>query len=127
MRPLTLWQTSRMLIAMRLLRRLLLLLTVVSVALGNFTAATVMAGAPMPATAHATALPVEKHTPPCGDCGRHATVPAPCAASCLLPPADLAAGIQVLVVAIEAPVALPVAALNGRVPAPDTHPPQATL
>jgi hypothetical protein len=127
LRPLSLRQTSRMLGSMRLTHCLFLLLTVVSVAFGNLTATTVMLAALMPTTAHAISVPGNEHTPPCADCGRHATVPAPCAASCLLPPADLAAAMPVLAMSTAAPVVLPVAALNGRVLAPDPHPPQAIL
>ncbi len=104
---------------MRLLRRLFTVLALLSVVTGNMTVAAVM----LDAAAPAFAAGAPEHVPPCADCGRDATAPAACVQVCL--PAAEITSTPVLAEQQARPAARPVAALVGRVVAPDLHPPQA--
>jgi hypothetical protein len=111
---------------MRLLRRTLVLLTVLTLMVGNLTVSMVsvmdvamMGQAAMQADADENAMLG------CTDCGRDAVPTSACVAQCFLLPAALAMGISLP----APPAAVPTASLFqirlGRVPVPELHPPQA--
>jgi hypothetical protein len=111
---------------MRLLRRILAMLTAFALVTASMTvsmASVMEAAGTTQGDMSADAQP--DTMPGCTDCGRNALPANACALHCAIPPADIGATAALMPVPAALPTAAPVAGLTGRVPAPDPHPPRA--